>query len=301
MNDEEVLHFNPFLGIGDIIILKDIIVSGDLAPRYQINVNLGWIKQFRDKEYADFIVKFLKLFFDDDKYTLDFRDYACNLPMGVCRSIDIAKRYCSKNCRRSACSRYRMKFPDFSEFLCDKDFDVNEFKNEYSMNSYAVLSTRVRATVIDATLIKGIMAILLAKYDKLILIGENGQFASWQVKPEKDQHCIYNLCMEIAGNKHNDRIVDLTSNTLKLEHFFYENSVNRHANVSVSLGYGGNLIRQLYNNPHNLFALINTHIGFNHPYVSAALKAKKGKIFGGPIPCPHLTHDFLSSIEATNV
>ncbi len=108
MNDEEILHFNPTLGIGDIIALKDMTVSGDYAPRYQININLGWIAQYRDKEFADFIVELFKRLFNDDKYVLDFRDYALNMPLGV----------------RS--ENYRMDFPDLSEFLCDQDLRPNQ-------------------------------------------------------------------------------------------------------------------------------------------------------------------------------
>ena len=297
MNNEEILHLNPTLGIGDIITLKDITVSGDYAPRYQININLGWIAQYRDKEFADFIVELFKRLFNDDKYVLDFRDYALNTPLGV------------------RGENYRMDFPDLSEFLCDQDFDVNDFKSEHSMDSYAVLSTRVRGAVIDAPLIRPLIARLLSKYDKLVLIGENGKFPSWQMRPTGTDHCIYNLCMALLeceytdladhtgsgpwrfnpGDK--DRIVDLTSNKLDLSYFFYENSVNRHANMSVAIGYGGNLIRQLYTNPHNLFALINTGIAMNHPYISHALEAKKGRIFAGPNPCPNLNVAFLSSIE----
>jgi hypothetical protein len=280
MNKPQVMNLNPTLGIGDLLITRDL-VSSDFASRYNINIHIEWIAHWRNDEYANFVAKFCNILFNDDNINLDFRKTNSH-PLGIgIKNSDLVSGNGNDWTGHDIASR--LTYLDLSGILCNNDFDVHKFKNDNSMNSYSVLSTRVRQTRIDTNLVRSTMTELLSKYDKLILIGEKFR------KYDADSNC-YPACMEIINEFDRDRIVDLTNDTINLEYFLYENSICKYADLCVSMGYGGNFVRSIYNNSDNLLSLINLPCGLNHPFVKRATETKRFKIFKN-------NKDFLENIK----
>ena len=157
-----------------------------------------------------------------------------------------------------------LNFKKIPNLLCDD----HNYKEDYGEN-YAVLSTRVRDLPVDDNLVKRILYSLSERYNKILIIGENQREVVMKMPNIHSAIISQERFIDSSGAK----IIDLTTDELSFEGFKKENAITRDAAMTVILGWGGNMCRQIYINNDNMSCVYNSSI-HSHPVMTRLKETK---------------------------
>ncbi len=253
----------PRTGVGDLLILKDFLSSSCMDYYDSIEVHVSTEENNgRDKQYNIFRDELMDSLYSEDV----FKIVRSKLPSARPHSTSIFYNFFLDN-GTSVGYPYKdaakqLSFSKIPETLCEG----RNTKKTYG-KKYAVLSTRVRSLDFDEALVERIIIELAKHYDSVLVIGENSEDKTMKMPN------IYHMIMQIRNRfLWGSKIIDLATNELTFQSFKKENSMMRDAAMSVILGWGGNMCRQIYINNDNLACLYNKKLLRNHPLMKRLIE-----------------------------
>lgn len=286
------LTIHPRTGVGDLLILKDFLSSDAGHDLYStsimgcyssINLHFSTNDQSgRSVDYNVFRDQLVGTLYSEDIFnTINTEERAAPQPLPL--HLQATEEYFLFYVDRQPVlftpteAAKRLNFKKTPNILCDD----HNYKEDYGEN-YVVLSTRVRDLRVDTGLVEQILLALSKRYNKILIIGEN-QRGNVMKMPN-----IYGAIIGLSGGKtpyglartdkkdrslsfFGTKIIDLTTGGLSLEGFKKENAITRDAAMTVILGWGGNMCRQIYINNNNMACVYAAPLLHSHP-IMARLK-----------------------------
>jgi hypothetical protein len=273
----------PKTGVGDLLILKDFLSSSCMDYYDSIELHVSTEESWgRDKQYNIFRDELMDSLYSEDV----FKIVRSKLPQQYHSGSSIFYKFFLDN-GKSTDYPYKdavkqLSFSKIPETLCDG----YNAKKTYG-KKYAVLSTRVRDLDFDEALVERIIIELAKHYDSVLVIGENSEDKTMKMPN------IYHMIMKIRNQfAWESEIIDLATNELTFQSFKKENSIMRDAAMSVILGWGGNMCRQIYIDSDNLACLYDKKLLRSHPLMERLVETDHHVYMDDPVE----GHDFFERI-----
>lgn len=239
------LTIHPRVGVGDLLILKDFLSSYAMGSYSSINLHFQKTGSWgRSIDYSVFRDQLVATLYSEDIFNIVTNSHKAPRSNGAYYRLHVDGK--PKDIKAADVIKL-LNFKGIPNLLCDD----HNYKEDYGEN-YVVLSTRIRDLPVDDNLVRKILLALGERYNKILIIGENQRglvmLHSNIYSAIISQKSFIDSFIDSFGEK----IIDLTTDKLSFEGFKKENAIMRDAAMTVILGWGGNMCRQIYINNNNM-------------------------------------------------
>lgn len=254
-------------GLGDILILKDFVTSGEadnhLFKYGKQFLHIKFIKgpiNNRVSTSVDFIESVLKpfcykIFSDTPNVVFSFDENTDKNPGGHDKAGGFFyERFDSPVYIYGDEVFPYLNYPDMSNLLFDKLNFSKRVLDVSLYESYVCVHTRYRnLSAADVNFFRTLFLDIIGKSRlKIVLIGERNNSCNF--------YSIYNYCLDFLPS---DKLIDLTSNAFTCDNVLLDSFVASRSKLSIGFGIGGNLVLNTYTNTPTYSY---TEDGFDHKF-----------------------------------